>query len=40
MVENEKNRIEIFARELLDIQFQRDWSVVLGAMLGNVHTEI
>ena len=34
-----KTHLEIFARELLDKGFERDWSVVLGAMLGNVHTE-
>ena len=33
-----KNRIEIL-QENLDIEFQRDLSAVLGAMLGNVLTE-
>ena len=34
-----KNHLEIFARELLDKGFERDWSVGLGAMLGDGHAE-
>ena len=34
-----KKTPKIFARELLDKGFERDWSVGLGAMLGDGHTE-
>ena len=38
LLENEKPP-KIFARELLDKGFERDWSVSLGAMLDDGHTE-
>ena len=34
-----KKHLKIFARELLDKGFKRDWSVSLGAMLDDGHTE-
>ena len=38
-----KNNFFLIFRDIckrtLDIEFERNWSVVLGSMLGNVHTE-
>ena len=34
-----KNHLEIFCKRTLDKGFERDWSVGLGAMLGDGHTE-
>ena len=36
---NRKKHLEIFARELLIKEIERDSSVGLGSMLGDGHTE-
>ena len=39
LIENEKKTPRNICKTTLDKEFERDWSVALGAMLGDGHRE-